>query len=154
MSVRIGVAVPDFSAPSTDGEFSLTLAKGRHLVLYFYPKDNTSGCTTEAQDFAAAHARFAKSKAIVAGVSRDSLKSHAGFKAKLELPFTLVSDADEKLCQLFAVIKNKTMYGRPVRGIERSTFLIDAAGVLRQEWRGVKVAGHVEQVLAAVRALD
>jgi len=153
MSVRIGVAVPDFSAPSTDGEFSLAQAKGRNLILYFYPKDNTSGCTTEAQEFAAAHARFEKCKTAIAGVSRDSLKSHAGFKAKLDLPFALISDADEKLCQLFEVIKNKTMYGRPVRGIERSTFLVDANGVLRQQWRGVKVAGHVEQVLAAARAL-
>jgi thioredoxin-dependent peroxiredoxin len=123
-------------------------------VLYFYPKDNTSGCTTEAQEFAQAAPRFKAARTAIVGVSRDSLKSHAGFRDKLGLPFALVSDADEALCKLFAVIKNKTMYGRPVRGIERSTFLIDSAGVLRQQWRGVKVAGHVEQVLAAARALD
>lgn len=154
MSVRVGAEVPDFTAPSTDGEFKLADARGRHLVLYFYPKDNTSGCTTEAQEFAVAAPRFKAARTAIVGVSRDSLKSHAGFREKLGLPFALLSDADEALCKRFEVIKNKTMYGRPVRGIERSTFLIDASGLLRREWRGVKVAGHVDEVLAAARALD
>jgi peroxiredoxin Q/BCP len=153
MSVEIGSAVPEFSAPSTGGVFTLRQARGRNLVIYFYPKDNTSGCTVEGQDFAAAHHQFALAKTGIVGVSRDSLKSHLGFKQKLELPFELLSDADEHLCTMFSVIKNKTMYGRAVRGIERSTFLLDARGMLRRQWRGVKVAGHVEQVLSAAREL-
>jgi thioredoxin-dependent peroxiredoxin len=153
MSVEIGSAVPEFSAPSTGGEFHLKQARGRHLVVYFYPKDNTSGCTVEGQEFAAACPQFARASTDIVGVSRDSLKSHLGFKQKLELPFELLSDPDEHLCKLFGVIKNKTMYGRAVRGIERSTFLLDARGMLRRQWRGVKVAGHVEQVLAAAREL-
>jgi peroxiredoxin Q/BCP len=153
MTVEIGSAVPDFSAVSTAGEFHLSDARGAALLIYFYPKDNTSGCTIESQDFAQAHRQFARHKAHIVGVSRDSIKSHLGFKQKLDLPFELISDPDEQLCNLFEVIKQKTLYGRPVRGIERSTFLLDAQGVLRQQWRGVKVPGHVEQTLAAVRAL-
>jgi peroxiredoxin Q/BCP len=153
MTVQIGSAVPDFSAASTAGEFHLSAARGSPLLIYFYPKDNTSGCTAESQDFAAAHPQFARYQARIVGVSRDSIESHVGFKEKLNLPFELISDPDEKLCGLFGVIKNKTMYGQPVRGIERSTFVLDARGVLRFEWRGVKVPGHVEQTLEAVRSL-
>ena len=153
MTVEIGSVVPDFSAPSTAGEFRLSDARGAALLIYFYPKDNTSGCTTESQDFAQAYRQFAGHRTQIVGVSRDSIKSHVGFKEKLGLPFELLSDPDEHLCNLFGVIKNKTMYGRAVRGIERSTFLLDAQGVLRQQWRGVKVPGHVEQTLAAVRVL-
>nr|WP_232356107.1 peroxiredoxin [Burkholderia vietnamiensis] len=127
--------------------------KGRKLVLYFYPKDNTPGCTTEGLQFRDLYPKFTKAGAEVIGVSRDSLRSHDNFKAKLELPFPLISDADEALCTLFDVIKMKKMYGKEVRGIERSTFLIDADGVLRQAWRGIKVPGHVDDVLSAVQAL-
>jgi peroxiredoxin Q/BCP len=153
MTLALGCAVPDFSAASTGGEFHLSQARGAPLVIYFYPKDNTSGCTAESKDFAAAWRRFERHRAAIIGVSRDSIGSHQGFKQKLELPFELLSDPDERLCALFGVMKNKTMYGRPVRGIERSTFLLDAAGVLRHEWRGVKVPGHVEEVLAALGSL-
>jgi len=153
MPVTLNKKVPDFSAASTGGEFKLSACKGSTVVLYFYPKDNTPGCTTEGQDFAALHAKFAKAGALVLGVSRDSLKSHAGFKAKMGFPFELLSDPDEALCTLFDVMKMKNMYGKQVRGIERSTFIIDAAGKLVREWRGVKVPGHAEEVLAAVGAL-
>jgi peroxiredoxin Q/BCP len=153
VTLKIGEAVPDFSAPSTGGQFRLSEARGAPLLIYFYPKDNTSGCTAESLDFAQAHDRFAQVRTRIIGVSRDSMKSHEGFKQKLQLPFELVSDPDEHLCKLFGVIKNKTMYGKPVRGIERSTFLLDGQGALRHEWRGVKVPGHVEQALAAARAL-
>jgi peroxiredoxin Q/BCP len=153
MTVAIDKKVPDFTAESTGGPFSLAALDGRALVLYFYPKDNTPGCTAEGRDFAASYARFRKAGAEVVGVSRDSLKSHENFKRKMGFPFELISDADEKLCALFGVIKMKNMYGKQVRGIERSTFLIDGAGRLRREWRGVKVPGHVDEVLAAVQAL-
>ena len=153
MTVEIGSVVPDFSAPCTGGEFRLSDARGSALLIYFYPKDHTSGCTAESKDFAAAYRRFVQHRTRIIGVSRDSIKSHLGFKQKLNLPFELLSDADEHVCALFGVIKNKTMYGRPVRGIERSTFLLDAQSVLRYEWRGVKVPGHVEQTLAAARSL-
>ena len=146
--------VPDFSLPATGGQsFTLSAARGRKLVIYFYPKDSTPGCTTEAGDFRDAHGDFLAAGADVVGVSRDSLKSHENFKAKLGLPFELLSDADETLCTLFGVIKMKNMYGKQVRGIERSTFVIDAGGVLRREWRGLKVAGHVAEVLDAVKRL-
>jgi len=145
--------VPDFSTNSTAGVFRLSQQRGHIVVLYFYPKDNTPGCTTESQDFAAANDKFAAAGARIIGVSRDSLASHEKFRAKYELPFELACDADESLCTLFAVIKQKKMYGKSVRGIERSTFLIDAQGVLRREWRGLKVAGHVDEVLQAVLAL-
>ena len=153
MPVTLNKKVPDFSAASTGGEFTLSACKDSTVVLYFYPKDNTPGCTTEGQDFAALHARFAMASAVVLGVSRDSLKSHANFKAKMGFPFELLSDPDEALCTLFNVMKMKNMYGKQVRGIERSTFIINAAGMLVREWRGVKVPGHAEEVLATVSAL-
>jgi len=140
--------VDDFSLPATGGRtFTLSACRGNLVVLYFYPKDSTPGCTTEAQQFRDLHARFAATGAVVVGVSRDSIKSHENFKAKQELPFDLLSDAEELLCNRFAVIKQKSMYGKQVRGIERSTFVIDRKGVLRREWRGVKVAGHAQEVL-------
>lgn len=154
MSVAIGRKVPDFSAASTGGEVRLSKLKGRKLVLFFYPKDNTPGCTNEAGDFRDLHAAFAEAGALVLGVSRDSLKSHEGFKGKLSLPYELVSDPDEALCEQFGVMKLKTMYGRQVRGIERSTFVIDTAGKLAHEWRGVKVPGHVAEVLEVVRSIS
>jgi peroxiredoxin Q/BCP len=153
MPVALDKKVTDFTATSTDGEFKLSAMKGKIVVLYFYPKDNTPGCTTEGQDFTALHARFKKAGAVIVGVSRDSLKSHAGFKEKMGFPFELISDPDETLCELFGVMKLKNMYGKQVRGIERSTFLIDADGKLRREWRGVKVPGHADEVLAAVASL-
>jgi peroxiredoxin Q/BCP len=145
--------VPDFTAESTGGPLRLSALKGKTVVLYFYPKDNTPGCTTEGADFAAAHKRFARAGAVVVGVSRDSLKSHENFKAKMGFPFELISDPDEKLCDSFGVMKLKNMYGKQVRGIERSTFVIDGEGKLRREWRGVKVPGHVDEVLAFVQSL-
>ncbi len=146
--------VPDFSAPATGGaQFRLSDHKGKAVVLYFYPKDNTPGCTTEGADFRDLHKQFVRAGAVIAGVSRDSLKSHEGFKAKMGFPFELVSDADEKLCAQFDVIKMKNMYGKQVRGIERSTFLIGPDGSLVREWRKVKVDGHAAEVLAAVKAL-
>ncbi|MDN7671723.1 peroxiredoxin [Burkholderia oklahomensis] len=153
MSVEVDRQVPDFIAPATGGEFSLSGLKGKKLVLYFYPKDNTPGCTTEGLQFRDLYPKFEKAGAEIAGVSRDSLRSHDNFKAKLELPFPLISDPDETLCTLFGVMKLKKMYGKEVRGIERSTFVIDGEGVLRHAWRGVKVPGHVDEVLSAVQAL-
>ena len=149
----VGKRVADFTAAATGGPFKLSAHKGHPVVLYFYPKDNTSGCTTEGIDFGGLHKQFAKLGAIVAGVSRDSIKSHENFKAKFDFPFELISDADEKLCAQFDVIKLKNMYGKKVRGIVRSTFLIDGKGALAKEWRGVKVAGHAGEVLEAVKAL-
>jgi len=146
--------VADFTLPATGGEaFTLSAHRGHTVVLYFYPKDSTPGCTTEAQQFRDLHAAFAAAGAIVAGVSRDSLRSHENFRAKQELPFALLSDADETLCNRFQVIKQKKLYGKEVRGIERSTFVIDGKGVLRKEWRGVKVPGHAEEVLEFVKTL-
>ncbi len=153
MTVTVGKAVPDFTAASTAGEFQLKAHRGQTVVLYFYPKDNTPGCTTEGSDFAKSHAKFTKAGAVVVGVSRDSLRSHEGFKAKMKFPFELVSDPDEALCNQFGVIKMKNMYGKQVRGIERSTFVIDAGGKLAREWRGVKVPNHVDDVLAFVQSL-
>jgi len=153
MPVPVGQAIPDFRAPATGGEFQLSALNGKAVVLYFYPKDNTPGCTTEGADFAQAHAAFRQAGCEVVGVSRDTLRSHEGFKAKLELPFELIADTDESLCALFEVIKMKNMYGKQVRGIERSTFLIAADGTLAQEWRGVKVPGHVQEVLTAAQTL-
>ncbi|MBN3813872.1 MULTISPECIES: peroxiredoxin [Paraburkholderia] len=153
MTIAVDQPVPDFTAPATGGDFTLSSLKGKKVVLYFYPKDNTPGCTREGMEFRDLFAKFKKAGATIVGVSRDSVRSHDNFKAKLELPFTLVSDGDEALCSLFGVIKMKKMYGKEVRGIERSTFLIDADGVLRREWRGLKVPGHVEEVLEAVQAL-
>jgi len=153
MPLAIDKKVPDFSAESTGGPVKLSALKGKKVVLYFYPKDNTPGCTTEGCDFAAAHKKFEKADAVILGVSRDSLKSHANFKAKMDFPFELISDPDEKLCEAFGVMKMKNMYGKQVRGIERSTFVIDAEGKLRHEWRGVKVPGHVAEVLAVVQSI-
>ncbi|HRP25271.1 MAG TPA: peroxiredoxin [Thauera sp.] len=145
---------PDFSLPATGGQtISLAALRGRKVVIYFYPKDNTPGCTNETRDFAALHADFDAAGCTIFGVSRDSLKSHENFKAKLELPFELISDPEEVACEAFGVMKLKNMYGKQVRGIERSTFLIDAEGSIAREWRGVKVPGHAAEVLAAVQAL-
>ena len=154
MHVELNKPVPDFSAQAT-GEQTVTPASlaGKNVVIYFYPKDNTPGCTPEGQDFRDAHAEFAAANTVIYGVSKDSLRTHANFKAKHEFPFELISDPDEALCRLFDVIKLKKLYGKEYEGIERSTFLIDAKGVLRQEWRKVKVPGHVAEVLAAVRTL-
>ena len=150
----LGKAVKDFSLPSTGGgTFRLSEQRGKKLALYFYPKDNTPGCTVEGADFRDHYAAFRKAGAEVVGVSRDSLQSHEGFKAKMKFPFELLSDADEELCAQFGVIKMKNMYGKKVRGIERSTFVLDRDGVLAREWRGVKVSGHVEEVLNFVETL-
>ena len=149
----LGKPVPDFTIEATAGPFKLSDYRGHPVVLYFYPKDNTPGCTTEGAQFRDAYPRFRQAGAVVVGVSRDSLKSHEGFKAKMNFPFELVSDADEALCAQFDVIRMKNMYGKQVRGIERSTFLIDDEGKLARAWRKVKVDGHVEDVLAAAQAL-
>jgi peroxiredoxin Q/BCP len=142
---------PDFELPATGGKtFRLSRAKGAPLVLYFYPKDNTPGCTTEGQHFRDLYPEFQKLDCAIYGASRDSIKSHEIFKAKMRFPFELLSDGEEKACKLYGVIKMKNMYGRKVRGIERSTFAIDARGILRREWRGVKVPGHVQEVLEFV----
>lgn len=152
--VKVGKKVPDFKLPATgDQEIRLSDLKGQKVVLYFYPKDNTPGCTTEGQGFRDNIRKFRNQNAVILGVSRDSLTSHEKFKEKQCFPFDLLSDSDEKLCKMFDVIKEKNMYGKKVMGIERSTFLIDEDGVLRQEWRKVKVDGHVEEVLAAVKSL-
>ena len=153
MPIAVDQPIPDFTTPATGGEITLSKLRGKKVVLYFYPKDNTPGCTTESLQFRDLYPKFEKAGAEIIGVSRDSLRSHDNFKAKLELPFPLISDAEENLCALFNVIKMKKMYGKEVRGIERSTFLIDGEGVLRQEWRGVKVPGHVDDILEAVQAL-
>jgi len=150
----IGKKVKNFKLPATgDREISLDDFKGKNVVLYFYPKDSTPGRTTEGQDFRDAKGKFTRQNTVVLGVSRDSLKSHDNFKAKQKFNFDLLSDAEEKLCDQFDVIKMKNMYGKQVRGIERSTFVIDEKGVLRQEWRKVKVKGHVDEVLGAVKSL-
>ncbi|PLX66869.1 MAG: peroxiredoxin [Azoarcus sp.] len=149
-------AIPpaDFSLPATSGQtVSLSALRGKKVVLYFYPKDNTPGCTNETRDFGALHAAFAAAGCEVFGISRDSLKSHENFKAKLELPFELISDADETACTIFDVIKMKNMYGKQVRGIQRSTFVLSTDGSVVREWRGVKVPGHAEEVLAFVQSL-
>lgn len=153
MTTTIGKPAPLFTAESTIGPISLQQCQGRAVVLYFYPKDNTPGCTTESQDFRDLHDEFIAHSAIVLGISRDSLKSHENFKNKYELPFPLISDVDEAVCTLYGVIKQKMMYGKQVRGIERSTFLIDAYGVLVQEWRGLKVPGHAKEVLQAAKSI-
>ena len=154
MSVKIGDKAPDFAMPA-DGNGAVSLAKlrGKPVILYFYPKDDTSGCTAEACGFRDSFPDYGRTGAVVVGVSRDSLKSHEKFRAKMEFPFELISDDDEKLCKQFGVIKMKNMYGRQVRGIERSTFVIDGKGTLVREWRGVKVPRHAEAVLEFVQAL-
>ncbi len=146
--------VPEFEIPSTSGQpFNSKSAVGKSWVLYFYPKDNTPGCTNEGQQFRDLHAQFNKAECAIFGVSRDSLKSHENFKAKMSFPFELLSDVDEIACKAFDVIKMKNMYGKKVRGIERSTFVIDAQGVVRREWRGVKVPGHAQEVLEFITTL-
>jgi len=145
---------PDFELPATGGTlFRLSRAKGSSLVLYFYPKDNTPGCTAEGQNFRDLYPQFEKLRCAIYGVSRDSLKSHESFKAKMSFPFELLSDTEEAACKLYDVIRMKNMYGRKVRGIERSTFAIDDKGVMRREWRGVKVPGHAQEVLEFVKTL-
>lgn len=146
--------VPDFELPSTgDKTFSLSAAKGKNIVLYFYPKDDTPGCTTEGQQFRDNYPVFQNHNCIIVGISRDTVTSHEKFKEKMAFPFDLLSDTDETVCNLFGVIKMKNMYGRQVRGIDRSTFVLDTDGVLRREWRNVKVPGHVEEVLEFVKTL-
>ena len=150
----VGLKVPDFEIASTGNKtFKLSGSLGSSLVLYFYPKDNTPGCTTEGQQFRDLHAEFARLGCAVLGVSRDSIKSHESFKSKMAFPFDLLSDPDEKVCGLFGVMKMKNMYGKLVRGIERSTFVIDARGSVRKEWRAVKVPGHAQEVLEFARSL-
>jgi len=152
--VAVGSPIPDLEVRTTgDARRRLSDYRGKALVLYFYPKASTPGCTQEGLDFAAAIAKLRRRGAVVLGASRDSLKAQENFKAKQGFPFDLVADTDEALCQAFDVIRLKQMYGKQVRGIERSTFLVDADGVLRCEWRGVKVAGHVAEVLEALSAL-
>ncbi len=150
----LNIIVPDFSAPMTGLKpFQLADYRGKTVVLYFYPKDNTPGCTTESLQFRDLHAKFNDANCSVFGISRDSLRSHEGFKGKLELPFELIADTDEKVCTLFDVMVMKSMYGKSVRGVERSTFVIDGEGKLVKEWRGVKVAGHVNDVLDFVESI-
>ena len=155
MAVAIDQPVADFEAPATSGQtISLASLKGKQVVIYFYPKDSTPGCTTQGQGFRNQLEAFKAANTEVFGVSRDSLKSHENFKAKQAFTFELISDKEEALCQLFDVIKLKKLYGKEYMGVDRSTFLIDKNGVLRQEWRGVKVPGHVDAVLAAAQALN
>ena len=152
--IELGKNVPDFSLPATGGDtFTLSEAAGKALVVYFYPKDMTSGCTRESQDFRDLHPQFHKAGVRIVGISRDSLASHEKFKSKEQWPFALLSDPEERVCKLFDVIREKSLYGRKYLGIDRSTFLIDKRGVLRHEWRKVKVPGHAEEVLDAARAL-
>jgi len=152
--LEINKPVTDFQLSATSGRlFSLSQMRGKNVVLYFYPKDNTPGCTAEGEDFRDNYAAFQSLNCDIIGISRDSIKSHENFKAKMNFPFELLSDEEEIVCQQFDVIRMKNMYGKQVRGIERSTFLIDANGNLRNEWRGVKVAGHVMDVLESVKAL-
>lgn len=155
MAVVIDQPVDDFQIPATSEKtVSLSQLKGKQVVIYFYPKDSTPGCTTEGQGFRDHYAEFQAANTEVFGVSRDSLKSHENFKAKQGFPFELLSDKDEALCQLFDVIKLKKLYGKEYLGVDRSTFLIDKDGVLRHQWRGVKVPGHVEAVLEQAKALN
>ena len=147
MPVAVGKLVPDFSAQATDGPFELSAQRGHTVVLYFYPRDNTPGCTTEGSDFARLHDKFSRAHVRVYGLSRDTLKSHENFRAKMDFPFALIADPEEAVCEMFGVMKQKNMYGKKVRGIERSTFVIDPDGKLAREWRGVKVPGHAEEVL-------
>lgn len=151
--IEIGKQAPPFTLEGTGGTWSLEDGKGSAVIIYFYPRDNTSGCTQEGLDFAALNAQFKKSKAVVLGISPDSMASHEKFKKKMAFPFELLSDPDQKVCNLYEVYKEKSMYGRKYMGVERSTFLIDGKGVLRHEWRKVKVKDHAEAVLAAVKAL-
>lgn len=154
MAVVVNKPIPEFESMATgDIKVSNQTHLGQTIVLYFYPKDNTPGCTTEAMQFRDKYKDFVKAGAEVFGVSRDNMTSHDSFKSKLELPFELIADTEEKMCHMFGVVKNKIMYGKKVKGIERSTFLIGPDGVLAAEWRGLKVPGHVEDVLKAVKVL-
>ncbi|MBI5890666.1 MAG: peroxiredoxin [Nitrosomonadales bacterium] len=147
-------AVADFTLPATGGvEFTLYPIRSKSLVIYFYPKDSTPGCTTEAQQFRDLYAGYRKAGCEIVGVSRDSIKSHENFKTRFTLPFALLSDEDETVCRLFGVMKQKMMYGKEVRGIERSTFVLDHKGIIRKEWRGLKADGHAQEVLAFVQTL-
>ncbi|MGL5632047.1 MAG: peroxiredoxin [Azovibrio sp.] len=151
---QLNEQVKDFTLSSTSDQiFTLSAHRGKTVVIYFYPKDNTPGCTTEAQEFRNLHSEFVAANAVVVGVSRDTLKSHESFRCDQELPFELLSDPDETLCAQFDVIKTKQMYGKTVQGIDRSSFVIDAKGVLRREWRTVKVPGHAQEVLDFVKTL-
>ena len=152
--VEVDSIAPQFVLSGTAGEVSLADFRGKQrVVLYFYPKDSTPGCTTEGQNFRDRHDQFAAANAVILGISRDSLRAHENFKCKQEFPFELGSDADEKVCQQFGVIKEKMMYGKLCRGIERSTFVIDGQGRLRHEWRAIKAPGHAQEVLDFVRTL-
>lgn len=153
--LEVGQAAPDFKLTATSQkEISLKALRGKNVVLYFYPKDCTSGCTLQGQNFRDSYAKFTKLNTEIFGVSRDTLKLHEKFKGEQQFPFELLSDNEEKACKLFDVIKDKTMYGKKVRGIERSTFLIDKQGIIRQIWRKVSVPGHIEEVLTALKALN
>ena len=153
MSIMLNQPIPDFELPSTGGKsFKPSDYRGKTLVIYFYPKDSTPGCTTQGQQFRDAYADFQAAHAEIFGISRDSLKSHESFKAKFSFPFELLSDADERACGIFDVIKQKNMYGKQVRGIERSTFVIDRDGRIAREWRGVKVPGHAQELLDYVKS--
>ncbi len=151
--IELGKKAPNFTLDGTAGEWSLKNAVGHHVVMYFYPRDNTPGCTQEGESFTGHYAPFKKTGTLIFGISADTVASHEKFKKKMGFPFELLSDPDRAVCKLYDVIQEKSMYGKKYLGIERSTFLIDAKGVLRQEWRKVKVAGHAEAVLAAVLAL-
>jgi thioredoxin-dependent peroxiredoxin len=154
MAVSVGKKVSGFKLPATGGEtLALSGFAGKNLVVYFYPKDNTPGCTQEGQDFRDLYDQFRKKNCDIVGISRDSVRSHEGFKEKYGFPYPLLSDSEEEVCRQFDVIQEKNMYGRKVMGIERSTFLIDSKGVLRREWRGVKVKGHAAEVLDALTEL-
>jgi peroxiredoxin Q/BCP len=152
-NIDVGKKAPQFTLEGTGGSWSLSDAAGNPVVIYFYPRDNTPGCTQEGEEFAAAHPQFKRAKTTIFGVSADSMGSHEKFKAKMGFPFELLSDPDKKVCKLYDVIQEKSMYGKKFLGIERSTFLIDGKGVLRHVWRKVKVNGHAAAVLAAVKAL-
>ncbi len=152
-TVKSGNKAPLFTLPGTGGDWSLKEQTGNAVVIYFYPKDNTPGCTDEGKQFAALQPQFKKAKAVIVGISADSIKAHQNFKEKFAFPFELLSDADRAVCKLYDVIQEKSMYGKKYMGIERSTFLIDGKGVLREQWRKVKVAAHADAVLAALKAL-
>ena len=155
MAIVVNKPLPEFEANATGGlRVTNSSHTGQTLVLFFYPKDNTPGCTTEAMQFRDHYQDFVDAGAQVFGVSRDNMKSHDEFKSKLELPFELIADTEEKMCHMFGVVKNKIMYGKKVKGIERSTFLVGADGLVKEEWRGLKVPGHVEEVLTAVKSLN
>lgn len=151
--IVVGQSMPIFSLPGTNGQFDAKSVIGKKCVIYFYPKDNTPGCTQEGVDFNALLPQFKKARVVIVGVSADTLAAHEKFKTKLQFGFDLLSDEDKAVCKLFDVMREKNLYGRKFIGIERSTFLFDAKGVLRREWRKVKVKGHAEEVLAAAREL-